>query len=292
MSGTYVAKPAAVVTPDVPPEWNPIWPFPGAYPPGYTPVYSIAVSGPTTTSVANGISIDSILHDHDTYKTNKPSGDSEVIFTAFVGGAPRKLRFSGDAAYANVIFSAYSNVGGDFWGTDSSIDVDIDLEEDNGKALTIVGAGVVEGQIVTDTASMEIANKVWTFELDAIWAMEPAITGVMISVDRDILNSVTSRFTTGEGIVNTVLGDSKSFVVNSVNGSLSLEELPVSSKGLTRLRYSHTQSYPWTDLITWRLRTYLNGELVTTKVWPHRASGCSGELGSFDSRDGAVIWRK
>jgi len=65
MAGAYVAKPDVVSMPDVPPGWNPNWPFPGAtdpdypgidpdpffpapYPPGYTPTLTLVMTATDT----------------------------------------------------------------------------------------------------------------------------------------------------------------------------------------------------------------------------------------------------
>ncbi len=77
MSGAYTAKPDVVVVPDLPPGWNPLWPFPGPYPPGYTPEYGITLSAPSYVTPGNPTAqIGLILHDQGVYITKEPSDNS------------------------------------------------------------------------------------------------------------------------------------------------------------------------------------------------------------------------
>ncbi len=77
MSGAYVAKPDAVVVPDLPPGWNILWQHPGPFPPGYTPEYSGLLSAPSEISVGDlTANVSLTLVDQGSYATNEPSANS------------------------------------------------------------------------------------------------------------------------------------------------------------------------------------------------------------------------
>jgi hypothetical protein len=320
MSGkyAYTALPA-VVTPLVyPPDWNPNWDFPAvvprAYPPGYTPEFSIVATGANFTTTPSGINISSILYDHGTYTTNEPSVDSEVIVTAFIDGVSHKLRFSGDITFLDAIACSYSEVSG-FWGTDSYIDVDFDMSGHGDKTLTFVVAGVVEGQIFTDTVSMGIrysssialplmsakgsvvqpivSRPVWTCEFDAT----PAIGGLEDEYIMYVVGLRQSSIGVWES-ARVVVGRTSAGIrdENDIPTEFStvaqynyskITELPSSSKILRHF-------YAWSNIedtlggTLFQFRTYLDGVLqyTNTKIL---LSLDQDQWLTFNSETGVVI---
>jgi len=248
MSGTYVAKPAVVVASVKPPGWT--WPFPGPYPPGYTPVFSISASGPTITTVENNISISSILYDHGTYKTNEPdAGTSEVILTAFVDGSSRQLKFNGDESFSDVIYESLVDVGDDFWGTDSGIDVDIDLDDDSGKTLTFVVACVVEGQIFTDTVSIEIRHNTM-ISLPLMSAKATIKNPAMLSLVID--GPAGMQYNSYVSLTASLLGDDVTFEPSEgdrITWSAEIDGVPVDIRFLGDETYSETIESEYSELL-------------------------------------------
>lgn len=110
MAGAYVAKPAVVSVPDVPPGWNPNWPFPGPpWPPGYTPALSYTlVTGET---YAPGATHDATatLYDQITYETSEPN--NPMFWTAKMNGVTVGLKLDGDADWSERLVIDHSPIG-------------------------------------------------------------------------------------------------------------------------------------------------------------------------------------
>ena len=301
-----------VVTPLVyPPDWNPNWDFPAvtprAYPPGYTPEFSIVATGANFTTTPSGINISSILYDHGTYVTNQPSADSEVIITAFIDGVPHKLRFSGDITFLDAIACPYSEVSG-FWGTDSYIDVNFDMSSHGDKTLTFVVAGVVEGQIFTDTVSMtirysssialplmaakgtvwkpEITGGVWTCEFELIFTPGFVVVANSCAIRNAIYPSGTvvagKSSSTGDFTINA---EPSGFSV-SMSGDIGLiTELSGSVKRLRSYSTTFVGSAPGSVV---NFRTYLDGVLQVSYSKNPTDYDYTHAWLTFDSRDGTV----
>lgn len=160
MSGAYVAKPAVVVPPDLPPGWNPNWPYPGSLPPGYAADYSLSLTAPASMSVGDTLDVSATLYDHDAYKTSQPATASRVLWTASVDGAAIPVRFSGDAAYASVAQSIYSALAG-FWGARPTLDVQV-TDEHNDKTLVLRSYSSVFNETLIETQEIAIGEEVAT----------------------------------------------------------------------------------------------------------------------------------
>ncbi len=105
MSGAYTAKPDADSSPDLPPGWNPLWPFIGPLPPGYEPSYDGVLTAPAYI-VPNSPTADAfvsfVLSDYDSYVTNEPTNNL-IDWSSSVG-------YEGGAA------GSYAIDDDDFWG--------------------------------------------------------------------------------------------------------------------------------------------------------------------------------
>ena len=127
MAGAYVAKPAVVSVPDVPPGWDDDnsggWPFPGALPPGYSMELTFPMVSTATTWPAEAHDAEVTLRDHDDYGTTEPEPD--IVWRATLDGTPLQLKFSGGASFLDSISSTYASIG-DFWGAEPTIEFDID----------------------------------------------------------------------------------------------------------------------------------------------------------------------
>lgn len=111
MSGAYVAKPDAVIVPDVPPGWNIDWPFPGPSPPGYTPVYSFPLDAQA--AVVPGVSVvDVTLRalDQGEYGTVEPSGDITWSAEWQDTGAVVPIRFAGIGDFASEVTQSWGGL--------------------------------------------------------------------------------------------------------------------------------------------------------------------------------------
>jgi hypothetical protein len=160
MAGAYVAKPEADVTPpDVPDGWNPDWPHPGPDPPGYTPEYSLALTAPASLSYDDAGTATLNLLDHTTYATDEPRSGA-IAWSAAIGANPVSLRFSGGSEYASSIESSYGDIG-DYWGAEPEIEFEL-TEDDIGSTLVLTAQSTVEGQAVSDTATISIIAPVYT----------------------------------------------------------------------------------------------------------------------------------
>jgi len=152
MAGAYVAKPDVVSMPDVPPGWNPNWPFPGAYPPGYIPILTIIMGSDIAVSVGSSVSVTTSFRDHATYATNEPN---TVYFTATINSVLIRLRWSGDALYG---YSANDSAAFDtYWNTSNNLIFDID-ESNTGDIIVLTASSSVGNDLVSETASITVSN--------------------------------------------------------------------------------------------------------------------------------------
>lgn len=167
MAGAYVAKPAVVSVPDVPPGWDDDWPPPGAtdppwanidpdpffpapYPPGYTPEFSLVMTATAAIAYNGTASVTGSMRDHDTYATNEPSA---ITWTATIGGAAINLRFSGDEDYesslsSSVAFSTY-------WGATPSIEFEL-TGDNNGDVVTLTGTSTIDRRAISSEEEITI----------------------------------------------------------------------------------------------------------------------------------------
>jgi len=168
MAGAYVAKPDVVSMPDVPPGWNPNWPFPGAtdpdypgidpdpffpapYPPGYTPTLTLVMTATDTIAYDGTATVTGSARDQATYATNEPSA---ITWKAKIGSTRVNLRFSGDEEYSSSLSSAVAF--GTYWGATPSIE--FELDEDNvGDVVTLTGYYTLDGVTVSQTEDITIA---------------------------------------------------------------------------------------------------------------------------------------
>ena len=166
MSGAYVARPTVPIVPDLPPEWNPNWPFPGPLPPGYIPDYSLGMSAPASMAVGGSLAVSATLYDHDTYKTGEPAAASRVTWSATVDGTPVMLRFAGGGGFAAAAQSSYSADDG-FWGARPTIEVQL-TSEHSGKTLVLRAQSGVFDETLTETREIVIAGLSATISLSWI----------------------------------------------------------------------------------------------------------------------------
>ncbi len=152
MAGAYTAKPDTVPSePDVPPGWEPTWPFPGPLPPGYEPEYTIVTTAPSSLAPDGTASITSTIRDHDDYSTSEPSS---VSWTASIDGTFINLKFDG-GSFSSVITE--DPEFGDYWGTTPSIV--FDLDDDNlGDTVLLQASCTLRGDTLTDTSNIEVVE--------------------------------------------------------------------------------------------------------------------------------------
>lgn len=165
MSGAYVAKPAVVSVPDVPPGWDPDWPspgvpgydpdpfFPAPFPPGYVTDYSMVVTATSTIHPADTVSATSSLRDQLTYATNEPS---DITWYAAIDGVGVNLKFAGGEFAPSVTESAAFAT---YWGTTPSIVLNLSNSNHGDTVILQAFATITnsEGQAEVVTAFANIA---------------------------------------------------------------------------------------------------------------------------------------
>ncbi len=167
MAGAYVAKPAVVSVPDVPPGWDDDWPIPGEtgydpdpffpapFPPGYATSYSIVTTATASIAPTDTASATSSVRDQSTYATNEPS---VITWTATIDGSAIDLKFDGGSFASSISESA---VFGTYWGT--TPDIIFDLDDTNNEDTVVLKALCTllnsEGQVevLTDTSDITIS---------------------------------------------------------------------------------------------------------------------------------------
>lgn len=162
MSGAYVAKPATVTTPAVPPGWNPDWPFPGPWPPGYTPVLTFGIDSGTFYVPESEHAAEATLFDQVTYETAEPEGT--VRWTASINGEVRNLKFSGGESFELSVSSSYASIG-NFWGASPTLVFEVGVN-DIGETLVLTADSVpFDGFTVVETHSITV---VFTAQISAV----------------------------------------------------------------------------------------------------------------------------
>ena len=116
MAGAYTAKPAESSGPDVPPDWNIYWPFPGPLPPGYTMDLSLNLTSAAEYTPGETHDATVTLCDQTDYETSEPDGPSEITWSTTLEGAGIPLKFAG-GEYSWNLESTYASVG-TFWGAE------------------------------------------------------------------------------------------------------------------------------------------------------------------------------
>ena len=146
MSGAYVAKPAVVSVPDLPPGWNPNWPFPGASPPGYegiTPELRLtagAIYVPETEHGATARIVDVKLGVD--YQTRKPDSGSQVTWSATMDGGPLLLLGEGEQVGIEIFYSYDDEAVDSFWVQTPVFAFPTVGEGDDGKIITLEAATI------------------------------------------------------------------------------------------------------------------------------------------------------
>ena len=154
MAGAYTALPAASTAPDVPPDWNPLWPFPGVYPPGYTADLSLVMTAPGIIEFDETASVTGSLRDHETYATLEPDGSLSLWTAKNSAGDTVGLRFGGGSTYFNSRTTVFS-FGELYWGTD--VDFEFDLTSlDDGDVVTLTSTSVINGETVAESTDLSI----------------------------------------------------------------------------------------------------------------------------------------
>lgn len=159
MSGAYVAKPAVVSVPDVPPGWDPDWPRPpdedpAPYPPGYSPTLTMVMTADDTLAFDGTATVTGSARDSGTYATNEPS---IMTWTAVIDGSPVSLRFNGDSEYLSSLSSSVSF--GTYWGATPSIEFELTAENAE-DIVTLTGSYVLDGIRIENTEDITIATQI------------------------------------------------------------------------------------------------------------------------------------
>ena len=175
MGGAYVAKPAVVSTPSVPPGWDPDWPppgetgpfpdpggpeidpdpfFPAPFPPGYETDYSIVATATASIAPTSTTAATSSLRDHDNYATNEPSS---IVWTATIDGVAVDLKLI-DGSFASSF--SEDSVFGTFWGTTPLIIFDIDDTNDGDTIVLQVNSTLLNSdnqiEVLFDTVNISV----------------------------------------------------------------------------------------------------------------------------------------
>ncbi len=154
MPGAYTALPAADTSPDVPPGWNPLWPFPGVYPPGYEADLSMVMTAPSELLCDGTASVTGSLRDHETYVTLEPEGNLTSWTAKNGAGEIVRLRLSGGSTYFNSRTTALS-FGSEYWGTDAEFEFEL-TSDDSGDVVTLTATSVISGETVIQSEDIDI----------------------------------------------------------------------------------------------------------------------------------------
>jgi hypothetical protein len=156
MAGAYVAKPDVPVVPEVPDDWNPDWPFPGAAPPGYDYEYSLQISGVSGISPSGNVVPTATIFDHTTYRTIPIAETVKQTWSGSIGGVAVGVKLQGDDDYSESVESSYSQFDSLFWGAQPELQFDLSGAE-AGDTLTVRVQSLVGGGIVSATQELPIA---------------------------------------------------------------------------------------------------------------------------------------
>lgn len=209
MPGAYVAKPAVVSVPDVPPGWNPSWPrpgdpgydpdpfFPAPFPPGHETDYSIVTTATASISPTGTASATSSVREYDDYATNEPSA---ITWTATIDGEPVNLKFDGGSFASSI---EEDPVWGTYWGT--TPDIIFNLNDSNDEDTVVLKASCTlvnsEGQeqVLEDTSDVTIsATQVYSATLTVTWPEPTNRTNYVGSYPKSFWNILTYIQTTGD----------------------------------------------------------------------------------------------
>ena len=288
MSGTYVAKPAAVVTPDVPPEWNPIWPFPGPNPPGYVPDYSLVATTPESIAYNGVADVSAILKDHTTYETTQPASVSVLAWVAKIGDTIIPLRFSGGTSYSSAVVSIYDSISG-FWGAEPSLEFQLTPDQ-IGQTVTLRVASLVDGEALSAEGAIVISDSSYTCQFEASWGAVDFGFGVGVRADVNNPYSngypVVAGYSTYTHEVVDINNQPSNFQTSASSGYASITELPGSSKGIHGYgAWMNTYG----SAVTFTFKVYSGGQLVNTYTKVIADGAWSDALWlTFDSATGAV----
>ena len=254
MAGAYVAKPAVVSIPDVPPGWDPDWPRPpdedpAPYPPGYEPDLSMVMTADDTLSFDGTATVTGSARDNSTYATNEPSA---MTWTAAISGTPVNLRFNGDVDYLSSLSSAVSF--GTYWGATPSIEFDLDTDN-IGDTVILTGYYTLDGIRITSTKSIEIG--IYTCQCDGVWD-DDSVGDAAIETNAN--GFVTIGFNAAGGGYFEVNNNSTEFLVGEISGGGRITALDASSGEHTFLL---RKSSP-VDHLNCTFRTYTDGILNET----------------------------
>lgn len=130
MGGAYTALPPEDSTPDVPPDWNPEWTFPGPAPPGYEFDYGFDISAPGFVVPGNSTSGTVALTDHTDYATSTPDDGATITLSAKFADTGEEVEITGTALYS------YIGLGEGYSGADFEITLGV-TALDNGRTVRI-----------------------------------------------------------------------------------------------------------------------------------------------------------
>jgi hypothetical protein len=153
MSGIYVAKPAVVSVPDVPPGWTVGWAFPGPWPPGYIPEFTYNMSTGATYVPGATHAVTATLRDQVTYATKEP--DAGITWKAKIAGTPIQLKFNGETEWSNSLSSDHSSVG-DYYGAEPTFLFNVSA--DQGGAIIVLTAQSIPFNDQSDVESTSSVN--------------------------------------------------------------------------------------------------------------------------------------
>ena len=163
MGHAYVATPAPepevpVPGEDIPPGWDPDWPFPGASPPGYATHYSLTLTAPETVAVGSSLTPSAILKDRILYRTRQPASTATIRWTATINDEPVAVMFDEGEQYEEFVGSPYAQLD-DFWGAEPALLFELTAGH-IGETLELTASSLVDGQQIEEAVELEIVESV------------------------------------------------------------------------------------------------------------------------------------
>lgn len=155
MAGAYTAKPAVISVETKPVGWGD-WPYNAGeapLPPGYIPTYTMIITGPSSMSPGEVVSIQTIVYDQDSFPIGNPS-PSELRSSSTLGGIiPVQLKIGGVGFYysINSEFEAVENS----WGLSETHQFEVGVEA-LGSTLVYVAQSEIHGYNILGTLNIDI----------------------------------------------------------------------------------------------------------------------------------------
>lgn len=156
MSGAYVSKPEAEpdvpAYPDIPLNWNPDWPFPGANPPGYNPSEGLVVAH-SVAEIDPGDSVASSGRWENELggPAGLPVGAWTQTWSADIGGTPIGIREYGVGSFQSSLEYDFGTIGTSWYGVADDIEFDI-TDDDRGSTITLT----ISSELGEDTYDISV----------------------------------------------------------------------------------------------------------------------------------------